>query len=320
MLKKVAALYFVAISVVFSAGAKVGGDGIVATFNGEAITYYDILSYNRYIEVKLGRRFEGKELQQKIYESRKKATERFVDEKILLKEFNDKGYRLPEFVIEERIDELIKEQSGGDRKAFKKHLRDNELDWDDYKDSLKERVAVQMMLSQFVYNSIEVDSQEVHDYIGKNQESLKKPGRTNLALLMLKKDGKYADKLDETAKKITDLLEQGEDFAKLVEIYSEGPYSSKGGDLGWMDDSNIRQDCRKDISALTVGKCTKFISIEDGDLVLFKLIAKEDAVDIWSDPTIWASAKRALRVEKETEKYEEYLKELRARNVIKFNF
>lgn len=317
MITRTIAIYFFCISILLSASM---GDGIIAVFNGEAVTYFEVLSYNRYKEVQLSRHFTGKEFQEKLLDSRKEATIRFVDQKILLKEFKEKGYKIPEFLIEERIDSLIKEQSGGDRDAFKKNLRDNDLDWNEYRESLKDRVAVNMMLSQFVYGTIKLKEADIQSYIRENSASLTKGGKSRLALLMLKKNGKYADKLNETADKIIELLKQGEDFAKVVTIYSEGPAITKGGEVGWLDDKNVRKDCRKDVEALEVGNTTGIIKLDDGHLAIFKLLERQSPTDIWVDAEVREFAKKGARIKKQDEKYEEYMKSLRAKNIINLMF
>ncbi len=315
MFLRAMAIYFMCLS--FLMGASAGGDGILAIFNGEAITYYDVLSSNRLNEIYLSRQFSGKQLQEELLKSRKKAVTRFIDQKILLNEFEEKGYRIPEFLIEERIDDLIVEQTGGDRVAFKKYLRDNDLDWDEYRGKLKERVAVSMMMSQFVYSTIKVKEEDIQRYIRENARALRRPGKSRLALLMLKKDGKYADKLQQTADDILALLKHDEPFEKLVSIYSEGPFVSKKGDLGWLEDSNIRKECRKEVAALAVGGHTGVIKFEEGHLALFKLLGREAPSDIWTDEEVRTKASRAVRRQKEDEKYEQYMKGLRAKNIIK---
>ncbi len=311
---------FLKICLIFTtliASAASNGDGVAAIINGEAVTFFDILSYNRFNESQLVRKYSGKELEKKIVESRQRAVKEFIDQKIMLNEFKEKEYQIPRFIIEERIDKVIRQQAGGDRDAFKKQLKKQDISWSEYREQLTDRIAVNMMLSQFVYNNITVDDSEIREYVKAHKEELTKPGQRNLALLLLLKSGKYADKLDETAKEIVTKMQEGASFADLVKEYSEGPFKDKDGNMGWIEDKNVREECQEEVFALEKDEVSKPMTLEEGHIALFKLIDKKAPVSDPNDPQIKAYAERVLRKQKEDKTYEEYLKKLRTKNIIK---
>lgn len=297
--------------------AQRGGDGVAAIINGEAVTFFDILSYNRFNESQLVRKYSGKQLEQKIVESRQRAVKEFIDQKILLNEFKEKEYQIPRFIIEERIDKVIRQQAGGDRNAFKKQLKKQDIGWLEYREQLTDRIAVNMMLSQFVYNNIKVDDDEIREYVNSHKSELTKPGQRNLALLLLLKNGKYAGKLDETAKEIVEKMQSGASFADLVKEYSEGPFKDKDGDMGWIEDKNVRKECQEEVFALEKDEVSKPMALEEGHVALFKLIDKKAAVSDPNDPQIKAYAERVLRQQKEKLTYDKYLEKIRSKNIIR---
>ena len=315
MIRTILTLFIVFTSLV--SFAQKSGDGVAAIINGEAVTYFDILSYNRFNESQLVRKYSGKELEKKIVESRQRAVKEFIDQKILLNEFKEKEYQIPRFIIEERIDKIIRQQAGGDRVAFKKQLKKQEISWQEYRDQLKDRIAVNMMLSQFVYNNIKVDDDEIREYVNAHKAELTKPGQRNLALLLLLKNGKYANKLDDTAKEVVEKMQSGTSFADLVKEYSEGPFKDKDGNMGWIEDKNVRKECQEIVFALEKDEVSKPMTLEEGHVALFKLIDKKAPISDPNDPQIKAYAERVLRKQKEDKTYAEYLENIRSKNIIK---
>ena len=55
-----------------------------------------------------------------------------------------------------------------------------------------------------------------------------------LAVIQIKKNGRYATKLKETCDLISKKITEGESFEKLAKEYSEGANAENGGDQGWM--------------------------------------------------------------------------------------
>lgn len=315
MIRSLLKLCLICTTVTASAASR-SGDGIAATINGEAVTYFEILSYNRFAEVQLMRRYTGKDLKDKIIESRREAVQNYIDQQILINEFKEKEFQIPRFIIEERIDSVIRQQAGGDREAFKKQLKKQNIAWNDYRQQLKDRVAVNMMLSQFVYNNIKIDDSEIDTYIASHIDKLKKPGKRNLAIILLLKQGKFKDKLDKTTAEISQKLKKGDSFAELVKHYSEGPFAGKNGDMGWIEDQNIRPECRAAVLALEKDEVSEAMTLEEGHVAFFKLIDKKLPIQDPQNPAIRSQARSILRTRKENQTYDQYLEKLRDKNII----
>ena len=69
--------------------------------------------------------FKGQELEEKIKEMRLSAIKDLVDRQLILQEFKkmqEKGASIPDYVIDDRLQAVIREEFGGDRAAFVRTL------------------------------------------------------------------------------------------------------------------------------------------------------------------------------------------------------
>ncbi|MCK5834382.1 MAG: peptidylprolyl isomerase [Lentisphaeria bacterium] len=305
--------------VVFSAvsQAATAGDGILATVNGEAITYFDVVNYNRYYEYRLTKTLKGKALKKAISESRRVAAETLINNKLMLLEFATKEYSIPVSLIEEKIDEAVLEHAGGDRDRFKKNLLKLGDTFEEYKEKVRDRIIQRMMLGQFVYGSVEVSDQEVDEYIDANKERFQIKGATNPALLLLKSDGKYKGKLTETCEAILQKIKKGVSFAELVTDYSEGPKVKQGGDLGWLEQKDIRAEFKTAVNSTKVGECSPFITLPNGMKVIFKVLGKREAKSLANDPKTFDQAKKAVTRTKQNATKKIFFKKLRDKNIVR---
>lgn len=315
MKKIILGLIVVAFSAVSQAATA--GDGILATVNGEAITYFDVVNYNRFYEYRLSKTLKGKELQKAISESRRAAAETLINNKLMLLEFANKEYSVPISLVEEKIDEAVLEHAGGDRERFKKNLLKLGETFEEYKEKVKDRIIQRMMLGQFVYGSVEVTDQEIDEYIEANKDKFLVKGAINPAIILLKADGKYKGKLDEICQEIQKKIADGIAFDKLVKEYSEGPKVDQGGDLGWLEQKDIRPEFKTAVNSTKVGECSPFIKLPNGIRVMFKVLNKRETKSLVNAPETFQKAKQIVTRKKQEETKKIFFKKLRDKNIVR---
>ena len=93
-------------------------DGIAAVVNGDVITFSQVQEVAAPEEQSLKQQFTGQELIDKIKETRLAVLNDLVNRQLILQEFKKKEYQLPDYVVEEQVQEIIKDEFGGDRQAF----------------------------------------------------------------------------------------------------------------------------------------------------------------------------------------------------------
>src|ERR1700747_375893 len=97
-------------------------DGVAAVVNGDVITFSQVQEVSGPRERTLREQLTGQELIDKIKEARLAALNDLIDRQLILQEFKKKEYSLPEYVVDDQVQNIIKDDFAGDRQAFLRTL------------------------------------------------------------------------------------------------------------------------------------------------------------------------------------------------------
>ena len=123
-------------------------DGMAAIVNTEIITISQVRDLVGARERALSEVYKGQELQDKIKEMRLAALKDLIDRQLILQEFamlQEKGANIPQYVIDDRVQTIIREEFGGDRGAFVRTLSSQGYTLTRFKEIEKEKIVVQAM-------------------------------------------------------------------------------------------------------------------------------------------------------------------------------
>src|SRR5215210_4016629 len=146
-------------------------DGIAAVVNGEVITFSQVRELIGAREQALRTQSKGgTELVEKVKELRLSAVNDLIDRQLILQEFKKNKLQIPDYVIDDHVSTIIREQFGGDRGAFVRTLEAQGYTLQKFKDIEKDKIIVQAMRSKNVKNETIVPPQKIQDYYEKNRE------------------------------------------------------------------------------------------------------------------------------------------------------
>ena len=97
-------------------------DGIAAIVNGEVITYSQVRSLSAPQERLLRQQYTGPDLEKKLTQLREMAVKDLIDRRLVLQAFKKESYEIPDHIVDQRIQQIIREAFGGDRNTFVKTL------------------------------------------------------------------------------------------------------------------------------------------------------------------------------------------------------
>ena len=101
-------------------------DGVAAIVNNDVITISQVRELIGSRERALREGYNGPDLVDKIKEMRLAALKDLVDRQLILQEFKkmqEKGANIPDYVLDDRVQTIIREEFGGDRAAFVRTLQ-----------------------------------------------------------------------------------------------------------------------------------------------------------------------------------------------------
>src|ERR1700737_412810 len=97
-------------------------DGVAAVVNGDVITFSQVQEVSSPRERTLREQSTGQELIEKIKEARLAALNDLIDRQLILQEFKKKQFTIPEYVIEDQVQNIIRDEFAGDRQTFLRTL------------------------------------------------------------------------------------------------------------------------------------------------------------------------------------------------------
>src|ERR1700720_707670 len=131
-------------------------DGVAAIVNDKVITYSEVRSFVQPVAQQLRRNFSGQDLVDQVRKAEMDALNQLIERALIIQEFKEKGYKIPETVIEQQINDIISSDYGGNRAAFVKTLEAENLTLSQYRDQVRERVIIQAMRSHKTQQAIVV--------------------------------------------------------------------------------------------------------------------------------------------------------------------
>lgn len=263
-------------------------DGVAAIVNNDVITISQVRELIGARERSLREAYRGPDLADKIKELRLAALKDLVDRQLILQEFKkmqEKGANIPDYVVDDRVQTIIREEFGGDRAAFIRTLQAQGYTLTRFKEIEKEKIIVQAMRQSKITDNFVVSPKQVQDFYEKNRSAYSLPDQVKLRMIVLREGNKDdigtgggGDK-KATADEIRQKLVGGAEFARMAQMYSEDESTSDtGGDWGWIERNTLNEELTKAAFALKAGGISPVIRIGDSYYILFVEARKNASV------------------------------------------
>jgi parvulin-like peptidyl-prolyl isomerase len=256
-------------------------DGIAAVVNSNVITYGQVRELLMFRERSLAEIYQGEELRQKMAESQQAALKDLIDRQLIIDHFKGEGFQIPDYVIQDRIQSLIREEFGGDRRAFAQTLRAQGFSMARFREIERDKIIVQAMRQRAVRSDFVISPDQVSAYYRKNIADYSTPPEVKLSMIVLRPEFDGSDNPVEAkrtmAREIRGKLGEGADFAGMAQMYSDDSTADFGGDWGWIDTKTLTESLSKVAFSLAPGQLSDVIQVGDTFYIL-KVDAKKPAV------------------------------------------
>ena len=204
-------------------------DGIAAIVNNDVVTISQVRELIGARERSLREMFKGQELEEKLKEMRLSAIKDLVDRQLILQEFKkmqEKGATIPDYVIDDRLQAVIREEFGGDRAAFVRTLYAQGFTVTRFKEIEREKIIVQAMRQSKVENNFVISPTQIQTYYDKNKSAYTTPEQVKLRMIVIR-EGSSGDVPDvgskkELAQEIRQKIASGAEFDRMAEMYLGG--------------------------------------------------------------------------------------------------
>ena len=254
-----------------------------------------------------------------------------IERELIIQDFKTQGGFIPDTYTNERINDVIRDEYGGDRVAFIKTLYERGVTMQKYRDEIQDNAIVGYMRNKNVVQTVLVSPYQIEQYYQQNLRLFQQDEQIKVSTIVLRKslfpsqktdaDGKQVtyDPQEEIAKEILYKLDTGADFADLAKSYSEASNKDDGGELGWVTQNGktaIRADLWDAIAKLQPGQHTDVITTADG---YYYIVQVEDRKKATMTPLedVRAQIEQTVINEQSQLRQQQWLDSLRAKAFIK---
>ena len=231
---------------------------ILFKINNEIITSLDILSELTYLE-SINTEFQNTEKNQ-AYEIAKRSLIREKIKEVELKKVFKK-IKIEDKFLENLLINYFKKKNINSISDFEDYFISIKID----PDIIKKKITIEVLWNQLIFNkysqNIKIDRQNIVDEIKKSNKQ--KQYFLSEILFNINEGEKLENKFNLIRNKI-----EKSNFSEAALIYSVSDTSTKGGELGWINESAFSKIIKNKIQKIAIGNYSNPILIPGGFLIL----------------------------------------------------
>ena len=252
-------------------------DGVAAEVNGEPITVSDVIENmgDRAKAMKLTLEALPQEDIQRLYSV---CLDGLIRSKLAIQEYESGEMRLPDWIIDKRVSEIIDSAYGGDRSKLVDELARQKKTFTEWRDELQRETILMAMRQMNVDKGVLVGPAEILKYYRDHEAEFTRPAGTHLLLIQLKpQPDETPEAFESRVATIRKRLDK-EPFQEIARFFSVDSHAANGGDWGWMDPDNFRKELATALNALPVGEISDPIVTPAGVYILRKEGVRESGL------------------------------------------
>lgn len=232
-----------------------------------------------------------------------------IDRQLILKAAADAKMVIQDWVVENRIREIIKNAFGGDRNKLVETLAKEKVAYPEWRQRMKDDMIVGAMRWQVVEKNATCSPAEMRAEYDAHPERYQQDHRVTVSVILLGPDN--ADKREEVDKAL-----KNEDFAEVARLFSEDVHASEGGQ--WKDvnpEEVFKPAICKEIAAMPKSTISKWIELDGWSFLLRK--DSEDSGRRLSFAEAYDTIEHNVKEASAAKLYQAWIERLRAETYIK---
>ncbi|HPR83162.1 MAG TPA: peptidyl-prolyl cis-trans isomerase [Pontiellaceae bacterium] len=237
-------------------------DGYAARVDGTIITYGEVRESVAPYMQQISRKYKGKELAERIQAAYLDAREALIEEALLKAETKTLKATLPDKVIDDEINRLIRERFNNDRALLSRALAERRMTYEEWKQEVTDQITVRIFYNQEVSRRASVPAQAVRDEYERNKEQYFIPFRVKYYFILINKGKTEEDRAvkRKQAENTLQKLRAGADFIATAKEVSESDID----EAPWRNPDDVRAELRPALLNTPAGQISDLIETSGG--------------------------------------------------------
>ena len=240
-------------------------DGVAAYVNEHVVTVGEIMASVEPVLRQLSRSYAGAQLQRKLRQAFEEGREAAIDRYLILDAYENGEMQIPDWVVDQRVDEVVREMFADDRAALMEALTRDRMTYDEWREQIRKGIVVSSMRGLHVNQHLRVPPGKVKAYYDDNARQYQRPERVKLLMIVIEKGKTEAERAGKlkVAEDALARVKGGEEFSVVARQVSEGNKAEQGGDWGWTEPMMLRSELAGAVGVLSSGGVSDLIDTED---------------------------------------------------------
>ncbi len=286
-------------------------DGIAAKVNDDVITISEVAGAIR--------RSRPQAEDMNFAAAYSNAVNLAVDRRLILREAAKRKLEIQEWVVDNRVREIVKDNFGGDNNKLKTALAQSRIDPIDWRNQIRDEMIVQAMCYQMVEKDVQATPAAMQAEYQLHRDRYSRPARTTVSVILLRPPAAEGDSSVEVrAKDVFDRIAKGEAFSDLAKRFSADSHAKDGGQWKDVDPGEaFRPEIAAAIAKLGVGNISPLVNLDGWGFIVRK-DAESPAKDL-SFREAYDEIAANVKQELSAARYKEWVSRLRNEAFIKIN-
>jgi peptidyl-prolyl cis-trans isomerase SurA len=244
-------------------------DGVQVIVNDTVITYAQVMDFSAPALAALRQEYAGQPdvFQQKLTETLHDSREQLVERQLILHDFDVEGYKLPDSVVDQLVQDRIRERFG-DRITLMKTLQAEGETFEQFRKEVREQYIVSALRNKNISQEIVISPYKVENYYLAHQDDFKVEDEIKLRMIVLNKSSADDTNTLNLARDIQTKIKEGASFQQMAAVYSQGSQQHQGGDWGWVERSVLRKELADVAFTLKAGQVSDVIETPEADYLM----------------------------------------------------
>ena len=293
---------------------------VVAIVNDDVITLYELNQKIREMTGLTPETLRDKD-EGRYLETRRKILELMINDKCAKEKIRELGIQIPPERLDAAI-ETIKRRNHWTHEDFLAMLKKEGITFEAYREELKAELERIELINAQVKSKIVIREEEIDQYYRDHQEEFSTEETVQLSgIFLIRKNPKDEEEFRElkvTGEDILARLRNGEDFARLAKVFSQGPGADEGGNLGTFKVDQLDPALAKALEGLDAGQVTDLI-IKANGIQILKVIKRQKG-EVKPLEEVREKIDATLYQQEVNRRYEAWIQELRRETYTKIIF
>ena len=304
----------------FSVRGQTEADYILAIVNGSVITSRQVDEAIRpEIALLIRTSRDRDELTKKVDQLHGERLKDLIDQQLILFDFKDSGYQLPEPIVDDVVNERIKQRFGS-REVFAKSLQQEGKTFEAYRQEQRDGIIIEALRHKNISSEkVLVSPQRIQRYYNEHQEKYKLDDQVKLRMIAL--NVTPANPIEEIRSLATEILakiDQGAPFAEMASVYSEGSYRGQGGERGWVERTSLRKELSDAAFSLKPGQHSGLIEVPQACYILLVEEARPAHVKPLTDIEVRDEIETTLQLQERNRIQEKWMTRVKKKAYVKY--